>query len=170
MFIFIRLLIQFLNSGSSLQHGSPGSIENLLCPKLRTLEFFYMPIHFNVWRSFFRNHQHLTGLFLREGNKHDYKSMDEAVQLIQLISTLPNLYDFKMHLTNLIHIDAVKQFVETHQNLLIVHFTLSPNKSDVVLVREQLDAEWRIKAYSDHKLVFEGNYSDFQNLLEMSRK
>lgn len=153
-----------------MERGSPGSIENLICPQLRYLEFFYWSSDYNAWKTFFQNHQQLEMLYLREGSTQNYKISQDCVQLIRMISMLPNLIEFKMHQTNPIIIEAIQNFVENHQKLRMIHFVPVAGNNDIAVYRENVEDEWSILCFTDNQVLFAGEFPEFQKILEREMK
>lgn len=77
---------------------------------------------------------------------------------------------FKMHETNFVDTESIKRFVENHENLSVFHLTTFPDVYDVALVRDQPENPWQLQAYYSDERVFVGDYNDFENILEKSRR
>lgn len=166
----LNILIESPFSGSPTKHDSPGSIQKLRCPQLRYLEFYYSPNDLNAWRTFFVNHQNLDDLYLREGSSSNYLTAQDGRQLIQMISGISSMTTFKMHETNLVDTESIKWLVENHKKLGVFHFTTFPDAYDVALVRDRPENPWQLQAYYYDDRLYVGDYSDFENILEKSRR
>lgn len=107
---------------------------------------------------------------MREGDSQNRLTPTESIQLIEMISTLANLTILKVHENNFVSVASVKPFIENHENLCVFHYTTFPDAYDVVLVRDKPESPWQLHAYYYDDRMFVGDYEDFENILEKSRK
>lgn len=106
---------------------------------------------------------------LREGRLQDYREDDEeALQLMQLISTEVNLHTFTFHITHLVSIDLVKQFIESHPTLTMFHITSYPESFETMVIKMP-NGDWQIKVIQDEELVFTGDYEEYDQMLKRGR-
>lgn len=124
---------------------SPGSVGQLLFPRIESLKFYYWPEFFDVWCEFFKNHQHLQKLHLLLGLTRDFTTQEKPIQLVQLTADLCDLIEIIMHYSKSISVDDVSIFAQNHPKLLKATFIASSvitGKVDVSSFRERLGNEW----------------------------
>lgn len=105
-------------------------------------------------------------LYLREGSLQNYRTLHDAAQLMKLISTLPNLTEFKMHQINPIIIDAIQELLQTHQKLTMMHFVPAAGNNDIAAYRKEVQDDWSIVCFTGDQVHFSGEFPEFRAILE----
>lgn len=136
-----------------LNEDQPETIGSLSFSQLETMKMVYKASLHNVWLDFFRKHQNISKLYLRQ---REYVN-EFRVPLVDITAQLHNLTEVTILVQHHLNIEVVNQFFENHQQLgKLVYMKNNFQTAEQERLRERFQREWHIE-YQQIKLEHESN-------------
>lgn len=148
-----RLILQNLDVESDPVHfervkyfnllDSPGALDKLSFASLESVKMaIYYAEDFGSWSQFFRRHQNVTSLHLIENIKRG------TMELATLTASLANLVEVELECARRFNLEAIYDFIETHEKLTKFQFSIRLFKKEhQQALRDRYQHEWHIEEF-----------------------